>query len=529
MPRQYAGGDSQSNQRWLWLALSVGAVAAVCACQDYPFETRFPSRVQATQIDEVITTIRPTDILFVVDNSGSMVEETRELTDNMRRFVELLGESNTDFQVGIVTPDVECNIPERNCAAGVSSEACCNRFAEEPKCRDRDLDADGVIDASNCDGGRLRANPETGRRVFTPPPPGEVDAWVDEIVGVLTPIESQGSAYEASFEAARRAVLCGAGHPDCPDPAIADLNAGFIRTEADLVLIFLSDEDDCSFVDTTAYEQLNQPSSAIEQGNKLCSPRECYAFYGRVANAPNDEIPGWQQLFKCSGAERQVYPPEPVRVDTFLDAYASAKGGDIRRVRAAAVASSVTSEAAPLGYRAAACDFTAGVPNAECGCWSIYGDNTGFDPAEFYCALTGLLGQNNTGDGCAAMPGQRYFDLLETLASRRRAAGVAADTLADTICRAQYTQTLRDIVFNVIISSCFDMGAVPETAADIRLRRNNERVPQVAPGSNEDGWSWRPGSSQICLEGDLRKEIGDAYEIFVVGSDNAGASAAEGG
>lgn len=47
------------------------------------------------------------DILFVVDNSGSMSEEQRRMADSFPNFVEGLELSGLDYRIGIVTTDIE--------------------------------------------------------------------------------------------------------------------------------------------------------------------------------------------------------------------------------------------------------------------------------------------------------------------------------------------------------------------------------------------------------------------------------------
>jgi hypothetical protein len=47
------------------------------------------------------------DILFVIDDSASMAEEQERLADNLLRFVEVLAETAADYQLGVITTDVE--------------------------------------------------------------------------------------------------------------------------------------------------------------------------------------------------------------------------------------------------------------------------------------------------------------------------------------------------------------------------------------------------------------------------------------
>src|SRR5690606_29378958 len=107
-----------------------------------------------TKINEVVATFRPVDILFLIDNSGTMDEERAEIRRNVGLFITELAESSVDFQVGIITPDIECNVPERNCEPGGTSLACC--ALNPPLCADSASAPGGPLDTTSCDAGRLR-------------------------------------------------------------------------------------------------------------------------------------------------------------------------------------------------------------------------------------------------------------------------------------------------------------------------------------------------------------------------------------
>ncbi|MCK5691175.1 hypothetical protein KAI87_17960, partial [Myxococcota bacterium] len=66
---------------------------------------------------------------------------------------------------------------------------------------------------------------------------------------------------------------------------------------------------------------------------------------------------------------------------------------------------------------------------------------------------------------------------------------------------------------------CFDLGVVPESQHDLVVRLNGEVIEHVERGGDEPGWSWVAGRSDICLEGGLRKALGDRFEIFVIESE----------
>ena len=157
------------------------------------------------------TSGRTVDVLFVVDNSGSMGEEQRSLQRNFGSFINGAQQFQNDYQLGVVTTDM---------------------MAEAEK-------------------GRLQGNPRIMRRG------AGVEAQFSDTVDVGT----NGAGDELGLEAARRALSdplifdtaapC-AGDADCiePDQCVMGFcgghNRGFLREDAALEIIFVSDEDDHS-------------------------------------------------------------------------------------------------------------------------------------------------------------------------------------------------------------------------------------------------------------------------------------------
>lgn len=81
-------------------AFSLG-VMFLAACS----ENEFGEQDLAHQSYEV--NVGQVDILFVVDNSGSMSEEQRKMADSFRNFMQGTGLPGLDYRIGIVTTDVE--------------------------------------------------------------------------------------------------------------------------------------------------------------------------------------------------------------------------------------------------------------------------------------------------------------------------------------------------------------------------------------------------------------------------------------
>lgn len=136
------------------------------------------------------------DILFIVDDSGSMSDNQRDLGRNFKSFIQLAQTFNVDFQIGVTTTDI-----------GSSPNPFGGKFTP----------------------GELRGSP----KIMTNSTPN-LETIFQQNVNVGT----NGSAKEAGLEAARLAL----SHPLITTGA----NKGFLRTDASLAVIAVSDEPDQS-------------------------------------------------------------------------------------------------------------------------------------------------------------------------------------------------------------------------------------------------------------------------------------------
>jgi len=135
-----------------------------------------------------------TDVLFVVDNSGSMEEEQNALIFNFWEFLQFLTDSQMDYHVGITVLDDYQGQPAIGQLYGPWR----------------------YIDSTN---------------------PDPVGAFADNMtVGS----EGQGDC-EVGLEAAHRAVTA---------PLVDEYNTGFYREEASLIVVVVSDEGDGSYDDS---------------------------------------------------------------------------------------------------------------------------------------------------------------------------------------------------------------------------------------------------------------------------------------
>jgi len=135
------------------------------------------------------------DTLWVVDNSISMIQEQAELAERFNEFISSMDQSGEgiDFHIGVVTTDMD----QDNAGRAVM-----------------------VTTATN-------ATPYISRD--TPNYLQEFQARVQ--------VGTSGSDMEKGMEAAFYALT---------EPMISDANNGFLRDDALLSIIFVSDENDCS-------------------------------------------------------------------------------------------------------------------------------------------------------------------------------------------------------------------------------------------------------------------------------------------
>lgn len=154
------------------------------ACED---RMSFAPVPKGTRRDTFVQ-VAQMDVLWVVDNSLSMREEQEKLGRNFPRFISILDKFDIDYHVGVISTDMD-----------------------RPDHR-----------------GKLLGNP----KVITPSTAGSTAAFARNVN-----VGTGGNGNEQGFYAAARA-LTGDVHKGP--------NGGFLRINAPLAFIFVSDEDDYS-------------------------------------------------------------------------------------------------------------------------------------------------------------------------------------------------------------------------------------------------------------------------------------------
>jgi hypothetical protein len=299
------------------------------------------------------------DLLFVIDNSGSMSEEQAALVDALPEFVSVLTsgdlegdgtaefEAIRDLQIGVVTTDMG--------TAGF----------EVPTCSSGDLGADFGDDGVLRTAGRADVpgcQPTYPAILsFRPADGGDPDEFVRSASCLL--FDTGGCAFEQQLEAALKAItpseaqsytaasFTPIGSPRAPGSTARGFyqdtlphgdgqNAGLLRDDSVLAIVVVSDEEDCSVHDTQIYNLDGGPYAGTDANLR------CFAYPGalhpigryldgflqlrrhrsRLVYAPIVGIPpdlepamgGWPNYTHLVGPESQRDPRMIERIDTTM-------------------------------------------------------------------------------------------------------------------------------------------------------------------------------------------------------------------
>ena len=175
------------------------------------------------------------DVLFVVDNTASMVEEQPRFINALPAFVSTALDKKVDLHVAVTTTGIH---PESNACPGGAEGGEAGRFFPVDNSRQRIL-TDRTPDLAS----KLQGNAQVG----------------------------QCASVEQGFEAVRRALseplVNGVDDPRTPQPS--DGNQGFLRDEAALVVVFVGDEDDHSPDSVATYVRFFQSKKGEFQPQRM--------------------------------------------------------------------------------------------------------------------------------------------------------------------------------------------------------------------------------------------------------------------
>jgi hypothetical protein len=159
------------------------------------------------------------DILFVIDNSSSMEAEQKNLVANFPKFIEQIEAIDPpieSYRLGVVSTDIGAGPYEGTMMGNCKPDGDDGKLQHAPK---------GINCASSYP--KWLEGPS---------------AQTAQDFGCIAELGLEGCGYEQPMEAALRGLTA------------QTYNDGFLRRNAPLAIIFITDEDDCSAKDTTLFD-----------------------------------------------------------------------------------------------------------------------------------------------------------------------------------------------------------------------------------------------------------------------------------
>ena len=353
------------------------------------------------------------DVVFVVDNSGSMAGEQLQLAQSFQTFAQVLEEKFGDtFHVAVVTVGME-SMACPPCDATIT-KSCINETFENGRFQDRrghvtwlgDTPEFDFVQDNNC-------------RVVTN---SNADCFYDAaqergiaLVGV------NGCGYERGLAPLK--------------PALSILqnsyNAGFLRDDATLAVIVISDEDDCGEVGDV-YELTADGGNICYFAAKGVGPEPGNPDYTPITHHPGDP-------------EQRPYQLTPVK--EYYDFLVNeVKGGRRGMVKFAAIVG-VKDPADPT---TTTIEYEWGTRNR----WEIIDA----------CATPGC-----TGPYCFAEPGTRYIKLAQMFGEN----GYVA-----SICQNDFSHTMEKLGVCVHCPETYKLVAPPQDPDLLAVTVNRVQIPR---------------------------------------------------
>lgn len=413
-----------------------------------------------------VNSVPSTDILFVIDSSGSMGDKQARLAANAQQFINTLVASSNPFRIGIVSTDQAD--PKEQGRLHVMGNA--NLYWDAPAKTDPDAATKG-------------------------------QALITAFVNAVQAVGTNGDSRESGEIAAMKAL----GVSEVVDPSVVSYNTGFLRSDADLAVVIVTDEDDCS----------RTADSLAKSSFSSWTAEDCYST-------------------SLEGQRLQSA--------TVIAGLAKAKNNDITRVRVGMI---IAGTAGSDGSFSPWSCYTAGnTPSAACGCWSNSG---GGSLASIYCDvnsgngqpcdISSLCNKNTSCESpaqlcltqCNAMGGHRYYDTLRALGTARAAKNASPGTAVGSICDGSFSSVLTDIASNVVAPSCFTLSQLPSAGATVSVsivqqgaapRTVSELNPSHPGACTTCGGacgtgSWTVAGDSICLGCGLFLQPGDRLDVSV--------------
>jgi hypothetical protein len=211
-------------------------LALLPGCPDRTIDSVVPVQGKVTTMDIPAKPRRQADILFVIDNSGSMKEEQDSLRANFSGFMDILKTLEggmPDVHIGVATSDLGTSATDGSSLAGGAFG--CTAHGD-----------DGGMHGAAMVTGKFLVDDGHGNTNYS--------GTLESAFSAMADVGTAGCGIEQHLGSMKRAL---------ENPA----NTGFLRTDAYLAVIVIGDEDDCSL----AHDQLFTTSTNADAVNFMCT------------------------------------------------------------------------------------------------------------------------------------------------------------------------------------------------------------------------------------------------------------------
>lgn len=447
-----------SPRRLFWLAPIV-----FVGCTKYVFEERVPESIK--EVNRVVGAVepQPADILFVVDNSGSMADEQENLARNFGSFIEAIAGLD-DYRLAIVTTDLRLGNDEQ---AGLRT------FTYKTTEPYTWLVAQST---AMCSGTGIPhacfRGPDPSLRVITSgmPRDQQIRAFQDNVR-----VGSCGSGDEQGLEAMKRALEA-TGTGEC--------NEGFLRQDANLVVVIVSDEEDEDFTGASP------------------SPIESYVTFLQT-----------------------IKPASKLRVGAIVG---SDQNGNAARCNATGATCGSQCDRRPPQGSGAACGGGSQCATGE-RCANGRCENEDlqfFDDNCWWCSYF------NAPDCCSAEAGGRYVQFARAMeavittadnsievSNCRAAPGERAACLIDSICQEQFDETLKRIARDLIPRGSYSLTPPANYPAGVSVTVKGQVLVNCAVNAQDCDFTVSEDGTTLVITSEKGPGPDDSVEIYYTTSE----------
>jgi hypothetical protein len=264
------------------VAASIATVTTLAGCPSREVSKVDISQQKQDRKNIPVVAERDIDILFVIDDSESMKDEQNSLASNFPLFIDTLESIEgglPNVHIGVISTNMGAHPDIDKCAPGDSKNGELQfAFTSDPsfpQC------ADGTTSLTGTFIRDVVINEETGERERN------YQGDLADVFSCMAVLGIEGCGFEMQLESMRQALSEGA-------------NEGFLRDDAFLAIIFITDEDDCSAPDERMFDPtITSKDSALGPIDSFrcfefgvqCNPDSPRTLGSKIECVPRDDSP----------------------------------------------------------------------------------------------------------------------------------------------------------------------------------------------------------------------------------------------